>query len=121
MSSPCHVEIVLTEKVRPQDYHRALGVVLLKGPRGALFIMNDVPCTNKPDAESIQRPSHQIYLFESFRTRWIDDDSITSGCWLLKIRRAQTIVEPLRFLYFQANMVHGFLAHEKTPTPLRPP
>ena len=26
-----------------QDYHRALGIVLLQGPRGALFRMSEVP------------------------------------------------------------------------------
>ena len=27
----------------PQDHHRALGIVLLKGPRDALFLMSEVP------------------------------------------------------------------------------
>ena len=27
----------------PQDLHRALGIVLLQGPRGALFLMSEVP------------------------------------------------------------------------------
>jgi len=26
----------------PQDHHRALGIFLLQGPRGALFLMNEV-------------------------------------------------------------------------------
>ena len=27
----------------PSDHHRALGIVLLQGPRGALFLMSEVP------------------------------------------------------------------------------
>ena len=27
----------------PEDHHRALGIFLLKGPRGALFLMSEVP------------------------------------------------------------------------------
>ena len=27
----------------PQDYHRALGIVLLYGPKGALFLMRKAP------------------------------------------------------------------------------
>ena len=27
----------------PQDHHRVLGIVLLKGPRGALLLMSEVP------------------------------------------------------------------------------
>ena len=27
----------------PYDHHRALGMVLLQGPRGALFLMSEVP------------------------------------------------------------------------------
>ena len=27
----------------PHDHHRALGIVLLQGPRGALFLMSEVP------------------------------------------------------------------------------
>ena len=27
----------------PQDFHRALGIVLLKSPRGARFLMSEVP------------------------------------------------------------------------------
>ena len=27
----------------PQDFHRALGIVLLQGPKGARFLMSEVP------------------------------------------------------------------------------
>ena len=31
------------KRTPPYEHHRALGMVLLKGPRGALFLMSEVP------------------------------------------------------------------------------
>ena len=44
---PCHIAYRGTSRIRnslpSQDHHRALGLVLLKSPRGALSLMSEVP------------------------------------------------------------------------------
>ena len=41
---PCRgTSLVRKAPLPPQDHHRALGIVLLEGARGALFLMSEVP------------------------------------------------------------------------------
>ena len=35
--------LLIRNSTPPKDHHRALGIVLLQGPRGALFLMSEVP------------------------------------------------------------------------------
>jgi hypothetical protein len=38
----------------PWGFHRALGIVLLKGPRGALFLMGEAPLYGGPVSGLLQ-------------------------------------------------------------------
>jgi len=63
----------------PQDHHRALGIILLKGPRGALFLMSEVPVLSSvpsespptykrlvPPSETSRRCTHHFFCFNLF-------------------------------------------------------
>ena len=72
----------------PQDHHRALGMVLLLGPRGALFLMREVPLYH-PDMPGFARdvtPTALILccLWEGYRESRICARDTYPGSYITK-------------------------------------
>ena len=66
----------LAHKKHPQpplDRHRALGIVLLQGPRGALFFMSEVPM-QRSDARLLRRSSDGMFGTHTRPAKVLDED-----------------------------------------------
>ena len=80
------------------DHHRALGICLLWGPRGALFVMSEVPLTAHKGAFCVLALSESGRLIQSIQTRAPHiRQSVEKGCqksicpWALRLSKVETV------------------------------